>query len=374
MERTKILSIVSYLILPYHSGGQKSIAQFNEFLGEQCDLTVISTVNNDTSLAQNYTMLGWMHSGLSKFFQFSLIFRLKKLIETQKIQYIMLEHPYFGWLGWVLRLLCNTKLVIHTHNVEYMRFKSLGKIWWPILMWYERWILRSADAVFCISEDDRQFFIKHFGLETNKTTVITFGIPEGTIPADKKTSANRVRQLHQIAADTTIILFNGSLQYYPNAQAVQDIIEHINPRLLAIETLNYIIIICGKGLPAHFDDLTAYKDKHVLYTGLVPNIELYFKAADIFINPVLSGGGIKTKLVEALGYNTTVISTENGAIGCDKPASGPKLVTVKDHDWNGFSEAIINNIGKSVETPASFYDIYYWGSITKKALAHIQQL
>ncbi len=371
MERIKILSIVSYSILPYYSGGQKSIAQFNEFLGEQCDLTLVTTSNTDSILVKNYKLLAWMKDSPLKFFQVSLIIRLKKLIKAEQIQFIMLEHPYMGWLGLILRFLCRVPLIIHTHNVEYLRFKSIGKFWWPILMWYEKWILKSADKVFCISEEDRLYFVEQFGVQQNRSTVITFGIPQNGIPKDKSVAANTVRQMHQIAQDTTIILFNGSLQYLPNSQAVQDIVSEINPRLLAVKNLNYIIVICGMGLPARFNDLKAYNDKRILYAGLVPDIELYFKAADIFINPVLSGGGIKTKLVEALGYNTTVVSTETGANGCDKHVSGQKLITVKDFDWEAFTSALVAIIGHPAETPSEFYERYYWGSITKKALLNL---
>ena len=50
----KILAIAPYPYLPYHSGGQKFIAQFFEYLGKEIDLTVISVAENDFALAKNY--------------------------------------------------------------------------------------------------------------------------------------------------------------------------------------------------------------------------------------------------------------------------------------------------------------------------------
>jgi len=363
----KIVSIVSYSILPYSSGGQKSIAQFNEFLGTQCDLTVISTSGNDASLARNYHLLPLMKNNLLKFFDLSLFFKLVKLIQSKKINYLMLEHPYMGWLGWLVKLRCKIPLIIHTHNVEYLRFKSVGKKWWPILMWYEKWVLTVADYVFCISEEDKQFMITHFSLPAGKCHVITFGLPLPAVPADKAICANTVRKMHNIDSDSSIILFNGLLSYAPNANAVRDIAQNINPLLLK-SNLKYKIIICGKGLPEDLNGLKDYTNQNVIYAGLVSDIELYFEAADIFINPILSGGGIKTKLVEALGFNTTVISAETGAIGCDKAASGNKLIVVKDNDWESFAAEVINKLKIPIQTPDTFYAKYYWGNITKKAL------
>ncbi len=363
----KIVSIVSYSILPYSSGGQKSIAQFNEFLGAQCDLTVISTAANDISLVKQYKLLPWMKNNLLKFFDLSLFFKLSNLINSNHINYLMLEHPYMGWLGWLIKLRCKIPLIVHTHNVEYLRFKSVGKQWWPILMWYEKWVLTMADYVFCISEEDKQYMITNFSLPASKCHVITFGLPLPAVPDDKAACAATVRELHGINNDEAIILFNGLLSYAPNANAVRAIVQHINPILLKGD-LKYKIIICGKGLPEDLNELKEYSNQNILYAGLVPDIELYFKAADIFINPILSGGGIKTKLVEALGFNTTVISAETGAVGCDKAASGNKLVVVKDNDWETFAAEVIEKLKTPIQTPASFYEKYYWGNITKKAL------
>ncbi len=272
-----------------------------------------------------------------------------------------------GWLGWLIKKSCNIPLVVHTHNIEYLRFKSVGKLWWPILMGYEKWVLNMADIVFCISEEDKQFMIKELSVKESKCHVITFGLPIPSIPNDKQVCSDTVRKLHNIDTKEAIILFNGQLNYGPNLNAVNDILNHINPLLLK-SGLAYKIIICGKFLPEELNGLKDYANKNIIYAGMVPDIELYFKAADIFINPVLSGGGIKTKLVEALGYNTTVISAATGAIGCDREASGDKLVVIKDNDWAAFTKAIIEKLNQPITTPDSFYAKYYWGNITKKAL------
>ena len=47
------------------------------------------------------------------------------------------------------------KTIIHTHNIEYQRFKSNGKWWWPLLEVYERNCFKKADIIFCISPEDR---------------------------------------------------------------------------------------------------------------------------------------------------------------------------------------------------------------------------
>ena len=114
------------------------------------------------------------------------------------------------------------------------------------------------------------------------------------------------------------------------------------------------------------NELKEYADKNIIYAGFVDDIEMYFKAADIFLNPVQSGGGIKTKMVEAIAFGTTVITTETGAAGIHKNICGNKLIVMPDNDWNTFTSAIVDNADKYEITPPSYYEHYYWGNIVKK--------
>ena len=68
--------------------------------------------------------------------------------EGEQIDTVIIEHPYLGWLGWMLKMSCNIQLIVHTQNIEYERFRTLGKSWWPVLKFYESFVLRQADKVF----------------------------------------------------------------------------------------------------------------------------------------------------------------------------------------------------------------------------------
>lgn len=363
----KILSIVPYAILPYQSGGQKSIALFNEYLGQTCELTVIGTRGNDVQLASNYQLLPWMKDGSIKFFDVFLLFKLIPYIRKNNIDTVIMEHPYLGWMGYVLRKTTRIKWVVHTHNIEFERFKQLGKKWWPILKMYETWVLKKADTIFCISAEDKLYMETQLGLPSNKCNVVPFGIEQDGIPADKDACRNWLLQQHQIAEENNILLFNGALNYAPNLVALEAILNHINPLLLQ-QPLKYIILICGRGLPKEYNNLAAYQHQNIRYAGFVENIEVYFKGADLFLNPITFGGGVKTKLIEALGCNTTVISTVNGAIGCDTSTCRNKLVIVPDANWEAFAKAIQVHLTIPNNTPTAFYDRYFWGNIVLRSL------
>jgi glycosyltransferase involved in cell wall biosynthesis len=117
------------------------------------------------------------------------------------------------------------------------------------------------------------------------------------------------------------------------------------------------------------NDLKDYADKNIIYAGFVDDIETYFKGADLFLNPVQSGGGIKTKMVESIGFGTTVIATRSGAHGISKASCDDKLVILDDNDWSAFANAIIENVNQLSVTPPKYYEYYYWGNIARRVTA-----
>lgn len=225
-----------------------------------------------------------------------------------------------------------------------------------------------ADKIFFITPEDRKFAIEKWGLDEDKCIEIAFGVDISKYPDDKDSCKRSIKLAHGIAHEEKILLFNGLLDYRPNIDALSVILNEINPVLLQHPNFKYKIIICGKRLPAEFNELKEYADKNIIYAGFVNDIEMYFKGADVFLNPVQSGGGIKTKMVEAIAFGTTVVSTETGAIGIHRDICGKKLVVVADSKWNDFARAIIENADRSEITPASYYAYYYWENIVKKVL------
>lgn len=359
-----VLSIVSYNILPAKMGGQKGIALFNEWFAKKVNLFCFTIQSNNPSLA-NYKVLNQLSNKPTRYINFLLIFKLKKFIKQNQITHLIIEHPYYGWLGFALQKLCRIKLIVHSHNIESIRFKSLNKKWWKILWFYEKWIHNKADFNFFINENDRQYALQHFKLYENKTTVITYGFDLKSIPDNnfKKSIAEKIRVKHNIQPTEKILLFNGTLNYKANLNALDIILEKINPLLLK-QNLNYKIIVCGKDLPNNYNNLNDYTN--LIYAGFVDDITQYYLAANIFINPVNDGGGIKTKIVEALGYNVSLVTTKSGAIGIPENIVGNKMVVLDDEDWQGFVDSIIN-IDDSANLPKDYFTHFYWDNIANKA-------
>ncbi len=367
----KVLAIAPYPYLPFFSGGQKFIAQFFEWLGKETELTVISTLKNEASLAKTYRLIPLLKNSFSRYFDSSLVRKISKEVKDGGYDTVIWEHPYYAWLANRVKKRTGTRMIIHTHNIEYQRFRSTGRWWWPILKRYEKWSFKKADNIFFITPEDRDFAIQNWKIKKEKCIDLPFGIDIEIFPGDRATSREQICSKHGIAGDKKILFFNGLLNYKPNLDGLKAILNNINPLLLEAQGFNYTIIICGKGLPAELNSLTEYANKNIIYAGFTDAIAMYYKAADIFLNPVQSGGGIKTKMVESIAYGTTVISTLSGAAGMDPAVCGNKLVTVADNDWKAFAGKVVENANIVSTTPADYYKKYSWVNVIKKLLTDL---
>lgn len=376
MDKTieiRVLTLIPYTFLPARLGGQKNIALFFKFFSALVKITCVSVKDNDTSLVTEYEILNILQNGKLRYANPFYFFTLKKIIRQKKITHLMVEHPYYGWLGILLKLFCKVKLVVRSQNIEAERFKSIGKLWWGILWNYEKMTHRFADYNFFIQQDDEQYAIAKYKLDPAKCFIITYGF-ELTAPPlrqDKITAKEKLAALYNISKKERFILFNGSLNYKPNKDALDNILANINPLLLEAENFAYKIIICGSNLDESYNKLKDYAGKNIIYAGFVDDITLFYKGTDMLINPVTDGGGIKTKLVEALGYNLNVVTTASGAIGVPLSLTGGKMKVIGDTDWSNFSEAIIKS-KVDQDIPNAFFDNFYWGKIAEKAAGILQ--
>ena len=351
---------------PARTGGKKFIASFYEYLSQIYQVIFISVSENEIPDGLTNSFYGILGSSKLRYGNPLLFFRLKKIIKQNLISDLIIVHPYYGWLAWLLKKSTGVKLSLLSHNIEAVRFKSMGKWWWKMLWFYEKNTHKIIDHNFFVTQEDLDFAIKNYNLDAKKCDVITYGIDWEQSPSqrEKKEAAVILRQQYNIEDDEKILLFNGTLDYKPNIEAIDYILNEINPLLLKNENHRYKIIVCGKGLPESYNNLEGHEN--ILYAGFVYDINIFFKGADVFLNPVITGGGIKTKLVEALGNNLTSISCNSGAFGIPSEIAYGKLTVVKDFDWESFTDAIFKANFKN-DIPTSFFNHFYWANIAAKA-------
>ena len=107
------------------------------------------------------------------------------------------------------------------------------------------------------------------------------------------------------------MLFLGSFRHAPNIQGFEWFVSRALPQVLATRTEARVIAV-GSEMPSH---VMAGHPQQVELRGYVPDIREPLSRYAVFICPVLSGSGMRVKLLEAFAAGIPVVSTAIGAEG-----------------------------------------------------------
>jgi len=251
--------------------------------------------------------------GLPNVFLGASLRLLKPAVFQRRIDWadvILVELPW--QVPAVTSLSDSTPVVYSSHNVEQERFEStsngfIGDRFTSRVSTIERTALEQAAAVVCTSERDISEYRRRYDVQTNYI-VSPNGVGRETVWSEEpRESASRtVRREHDISTDM-IGLFVGT-DYGPNREAAHELVR------IATEAAE-------RGLDMHFlivgsvgESITTQRD-NVTCTGFVSDLDPYFAAADIGLNPIESGSGTNIKLLEYLAKRLPVVTTDFGRRG-----------------------------------------------------------
>lgn len=368
-----VLALVTFKVFPSKMGGQKGVGLFYTHLAKYLKVTLAVSPDNDVQDAQAHGIeaIPLLYSNRKIYRNTGRLKKLRQLVRTASIQAVISEHSYPAFFVLWLRRKTGVPFIIHSHNIETLRFRQMGRWWWSLYFHYERWVHRQSDFNFFISREDQDYALEAFALEPQKCAVITYGIEQKSCPSViNKLSLKRSLGFKE---DDWLFLFNGTLDYAPNVKAVQDLVQKIIP-ILSVHLPNYKIVITGARATQDFINQINYHPA-VSYQGFVEDIDLYYRAADLFLNPVVNDSGVKTKVIEAIANNCTVVSFAAGASGMRAEVCSHKLLTVRDEDYEAFSRLVLEQAKKAQSnTPASFYEYYNWDNIAQKAATIINKV
>lgn len=355
-------------MLPPLFGGQKGIAHFNQYLARHYPLVCVCSDDNHSPEGLPYKVLPVLSTGQKQVINPLYWRKVKRIARQEKASVIILEHPYHGIAAWLAARATGSRLIVHSHNIESNRFRQIGKWWWPLLQCYEKWVHRRASLSLFKTQEDQEWAVQHFGLSPEKCLIIPYGV-ERPVPGPEAGKA--IREQYGIGSEEKLLLFAGTLDYEPNAKAVRDIFSEIVPRLRAAG-MAFRVIICGRNRFPAFQYLNKLTDASVIMAGEVPSISAYFMAADIFINPVLSGGGIQTKNVDAIAHGCNTVCFASQATGMPVNECGSRLNIAANGNWDNFAALIIQAAGQKASTPDSFFAYFDWNRILQPLIHNLQ--
>ncbi len=244
-------------------------------------------------------------------------------IEFQKIDIIQLESLFMAPYIETIRKHSKAKIVLRAHNVEWLIWRRISRqtlnplkraylmIAWRQLRRYEKQVLNSIDALVPISPLDAELFKK-----------MGYDGPLFYFPIGIDTSAFTYKKPE--FSDPLFIHFIGSMDWVPNQEGVIWFVKELWPEIISVFP-NIFLRIAGRNTP---DFIRNLESKNVEIVGEVPDATSFVQSAPLTIVPLLSGGGMRAKIIEAMALGSVVISTRIGAEGI--PAIHGKHILLAD--------------------------------------------
>jgi glycosyltransferase involved in cell wall biosynthesis len=240
-----------------------------------------------------YTRYGWYPA------------RLRKLLMSQKFAAVHFDHPHTA-LGWKLvrRLQPKAKLVLDAHNVEaeiVERLAGSAPRWQRrLLHWHagrirdlERELARQVDLVFTCSDKDADAFR---AMGAKAVRVVPNAVPPLSTP---------------LVAQRRDVVFVGSLDWRPNADAAVVLAQEIWPRCRGLLPGARLILV-GRNPPPH---VQALQSPEVIVTGSVPSVQPWLDGAFATAIPLRAGSGTRIKILEAWAAGVPVVASRIAAEG-----------------------------------------------------------
>lgn len=109
------------------------------------------------------------------------------------------------------------------------------------------------------------------------------------------------------------ITFVGGLHYPPNAQGICWFAAEIFPQILA-EAPDVILTAIGKQPPSQLHQLSI-PPENLDVPGFVEDLTPYLAETAVFVVPLLAGGGMRVKIIDAWKWGLPIVSTTIGAEG-----------------------------------------------------------
>ncbi|MEI7661983.1 MAG: glycosyltransferase family 4 protein [Bacteroidota bacterium] len=249
---------------------------------------------------------------VERFFSTEYRDALTSVLKNEDFDIVQLEHLYLGLYLETIRKHSRARIVLRPQNVENQVWRSyldrtvnpLKKLYLQMavsrLENFERQVSEKVDGIIAISGNDAGTFSR-YALSTPCITV-PIGYDFGTLSAFSFDNQY----------DHFPVFYHlGSMDWLPNVQGIKWFIEKVMPRVLE-DYPGFRFRVGGKKMPGWF---FRHQDRHLIVDGEVPDALLYHRDKSVMIVPLLSGGGLRAKIVEAMMLGKTVISTSTGAAG-----------------------------------------------------------
>jgi len=255
--------------------------------------------------------------------------KLAELLQAQTFDVVQLESIFLApYLPIIREYAPAAKAVLRTHNVEHEIWERVAdnarllKQWYlrsitPRLRAYELKQINYCDLIVGISKRDVEQF-RNLGLR-QPATVCPIGLDCRDYHPDP-TSFYRPLSLS----------FIGSLDWMPNQEGLRWFLDMVWQRMLAPNFPELTFHIAGRTAPRWLRELEM---ERVTFHGEVPDAADFLNQHTVMVVPLLSGGGMRAKILEGMAVGKVVLSTRLGMEGIEATDRRECLLAEKPEEW-----------------------------------------
>ena len=286
-------------------------------------------VNTEVSLWKGFVNFFFKNTpyNIERFISADFEKSLSGILQKEKFDIIHFEGTYVAWYVDLVRKHSTAPVVLRTHNSEYLIWKRLaaneGNFFKKIylknlsarLKKFENHYYKKFDGIAVISDEDKKFVVESSGKAKIKTVPI--GIETGNIPTTNN------------SPEPLTILYIGALEWQPNMEGLKWFLDKVWPEV-AYKYPKMRFHIAGKRTP---EEILNLKLPNVEVHGFVEDADSFMKKYDLMIVPLLSGSGMRVKILDGMKSGKCILSSSIGAEGIEYENGKNILIADTPEEW-----------------------------------------
>lgn len=282
-------------------------------LSEICEPILLEYMANNTLFGAFINMFSGIPYNIWKYKTKLMADEIKKVLRSKSIDIVHIDHLHMAWAIDVVKREANIPVVLRQHNLEMKimkRFcenensiilKKYSELQYSKFIKYEPKECQKFDKVIMITKNDEDEL-----LSLNKkinTCVIPVGVEAKML--DKKMPIEKI---------PFSIFHIGPMDWFPNYDGLRWYLDEVFP-IIVNQIKDVKLFLYSKGVEKL--NISDNIKNNVIVVGNVDDLWKHVEDKQLAIVPLRIGSGMRTKIIEMMGYGQNILSTSIGHEGIE---------------------------------------------------------
>lgn len=268
--------------------------------------------------------------------------KLRQVLQQEQFDIVHVESIFLTPYLPVIRKYSRASVLLRAHNVEHLIWQRVAKSERnPLKRSYLKHLSLTLRAYECEHINDYDGVIPITGKDADMLRQMgcrkpIVAIPFGVQPAD----------VSNVPVEPNSLYYIGSMDWMPNQDGVRWFLDKVWPKVHQ-HLPQMTFYLAGRKMP---DELVNLRMEGVRVVGEVADAMAFMASKQINVVPLLSGSGIRVKIIEAMSASKVVVTTSIGAEGIDYTEGKDLLIA-------DTPEQFVEQLQRCVEHPDFYHQV-----------------